>query len=475
MDTKRFLEVVVAALSAVALAGAQTTAPRQGPVPGLVDDSARIARMSDPERVALAKSILGHGMPPGSALGLLARANSKLILPVIEEKIEEVLRSPNPPNCFVDPTVDPQRVMILMWTTITETGDEQALIEASKLMKLDENRFGQMVDYTMGVAVGHDGAFRLAYKGFRLGDPAVDQRIVAWIKKLLEVDTYKIEDPIYDSISPARDWAVALVERYGGMPSEEQWRNDPIRLALKLELQKLLEKHMDRYFREAWEKHNLPARTLALGATEQIELAKSLLNNCMREEKLDVMNVLVRNRSSLVLPMIEDKIEEILKSDNPLDSFQDKSVDPVACVQLYAQLIAEAADEQALREARKLINLDSYRFHLIVPTVMEYAKANGNPVPLVYRGSGMGDSVITDLLIKWVAQEFGSSSSEDPRRTTVAFRLAEAMVDRYGSAPTPKQWADDPIVARLNPALVGSLHEEIIRLAHEVVERRVQK
>lgn len=198
----------------------------------------RINRMSDAEQTALAKSLVDQGVPvgrPGDVLSILAAGRSSLILPIIEQKVEQVLISPNPLDCFTDRTVDVQRTLNVLWMTIANVGDQQALRETSKLLKLDEKRFDRMVDNTMSAAISNGHGFTLAYQGFELGDPAIDKRIMAVIEDVLEKELPNIGNPIFEnvSVSPRREWAEALVERDGGAPSEAQWAADPIASRLK--------------------------------------------------------------------------------------------------------------------------------------------------------------------------------------------------------------------------------------------------
>jgi hypothetical protein len=74
--------VIVVALSAPACIAQDAAASSD-------DLVSRIARMSDAERVALAKSLIDEGSPVGGGLSMLARSRSSIVLPLIERKIEE--------------------------------------------------------------------------------------------------------------------------------------------------------------------------------------------------------------------------------------------------------------------------------------------------------------------------------------------------------------------------------------------------
>jgi hypothetical protein len=114
-------------------------------------------------------------------LGVLIRTRGSLVLPMMERKIEEVLKSSSPLDCFTDKTVDPQRFVDLAASNIAHAGDEYALKEVSKLIALDEKRFDLLVRNTLLAAENRRNPFAVAYRGFEIGDPAVDKRIVAWV------------------------------------------------------------------------------------------------------------------------------------------------------------------------------------------------------------------------------------------------------------------------------------------------------
>lgn len=54
-------------------------------------------------------------------------------------------------------------------------------------------------------------------------------------------------------------------------------------------------------------------------------------------------------------------------------------------------------------------------------------------------------------------------------------KWAPAMVDRYGGVPAEAQWSDDPIVRRLRSSRAEQLHNDMIRLAVETMEKRAKQ
>lgn len=135
--------------------------------------------MSEAEQVAYTNSVLDRGMQVDETetLGRLVLTRGSLVLPMLEKKIEEVLRSQSPLDCFTDKTVDPQKFVDLAGLTIAYAGDEYALKEISKLIAVDGRRFGYLVRGVLTAAQGRSNPFVVAYHGFKIGDPALDKRL----------------------------------------------------------------------------------------------------------------------------------------------------------------------------------------------------------------------------------------------------------------------------------------------------------
>jgi hypothetical protein len=202
----------------------------------------RLLQASEAEQVAWINSYLRAGMPPSDEFGPLAGSKPDIVLPLLERKIEEVLRSPSSPDNFNDRSVDPQRFVALAASAIVYRGNVQSLRQASKLIKLDEKRFGYLVDRTLWQARDFGNPFAVAYEGFEIGDPAIDSRIAAWVEVQLAEKRPpqrnfgpRIPEPVPEGeIRKVRTWwAEAMVDKYGGVPSEAQWRSDPIVSRLK--------------------------------------------------------------------------------------------------------------------------------------------------------------------------------------------------------------------------------------------------
>jgi hypothetical protein len=207
------------------------------------------------EQTAWIKSDLERGMPPvdpdGGIISRLILNRSDVTLPLIEEKIEEVLRSPTPSDSFTDKSVNPAKFVDFAALAISEAGNARSLKEVGKLLKIDEKRFGYLVDHTLVKAGGYRNPFTVAYEGFAIGDPAIDSRIATWAERELlllpptppkdysrvpggELLRQNDIDTRISMISEARTrWAEAMLDKYAGVPSEAQWRSDPLVSRLK--------------------------------------------------------------------------------------------------------------------------------------------------------------------------------------------------------------------------------------------------
>ncbi len=253
-----------------------------------------------------------------------------------------------------------------------------------------------------------------------------------------------------------RDWADALVERYGGVPVGPEWDNDPIVSRLKPELAESLRPEMLRLTSEAWEKH--PRRMLAMSDKDQIALAQSALDRGIPYEQREALRALAITHSSLILPLIEAKVEAVLKSPEQIEPNVDISLRPDRYIVTAMGIIAYAGDEEALKQLAKLMKTAGFaklQLQDLVSSTLGWAGERGNPFALAYRGLEMGDTDVDKPIIAWAERRLAEPSlnqTKDPRR-----QLAKAMVNRYGALPTPEQWAKDPLVSRLKPSLAESV------------------
>jgi hypothetical protein len=224
MHTRRYLPsaIAAAALAAISI-----------PVHGQERAWQRLLAADETEQTAWVNAHLSKGMPPSDEFAMLIRNKSEIVLPLIEQKIEDVLRSPSPAERFTDKSVDPQKFVDRAASSITATANVRSLKEASKLIKIDEKRFGWMVEGTLAGAQGHN-PFPLVYEGLELGDPAVESRIATWVRAQF---ADKGPPPTGPGMAAGAEAVIlqrngrlaeAMVERYAGMPTEVQWGADPI-------------------------------------------------------------------------------------------------------------------------------------------------------------------------------------------------------------------------------------------------------
>jgi hypothetical protein len=250
------MELYIKYLIALPLAGvAVAQTPPQSPDPAC--HLAPVRRMLDlPEArlVACMNAWLDRGMPASGSpqMTFLTHARSSLVLPIIEKKIEDVVVSRSPRDCFTDQRVDPVLFTVYGAETIAQAANEQAFRELSKLMRLDEHRFGEYVESVLLSAQAKGDPYPLAYRGFDIGDPAVDKRIAAWAEKDLAEEMERFSSPAYENVRRKRRiWAETLMERYGGVPTETQWKTDPLVSRLKPDLAAAIHDSVMRYTREA--------------------------------------------------------------------------------------------------------------------------------------------------------------------------------------------------------------------------------
>ena len=248
MEIKRLIVLPLAGF-AIAQTGLQPADPACHPIP-----ARRTLELPDERQVACMNDWLGRGMPTSESpqMSFLVRARSSLVLPIIEKKIEDVVVSRSPLDCFTNKTVDPRLFAEKAASVIASAANDESFRELSKLLRLDDERFGPFVEFVLTSAQASDNPYPLAYRGFDIGDPAVDKRIAAWAEKLLgeEMDRFSAA-PYENARGQRRIWAEALMERYGGVPTEAQWKADPLVSRLKPGLAVALHDSVIRYTREA--------------------------------------------------------------------------------------------------------------------------------------------------------------------------------------------------------------------------------
>ena len=190
-------------------------------------------------------------------------------------------------------------------------------------------------------------------------------------------------------------------------------------------------------------------RILELTDAEQVQFINASLEQGLPESRADQMTMLVINRSSITLPLIEEKIEEALNQPLPPQRFVDTA----------AELIAYAGDAQALKAIAKLIALDEKRFSPLVGRALTHSANWRDPFTVAYRGLELGDEAVARYTTTWAESAL---ASDRMRRA-----WAEAMLDRYGKVPGDSEWVTDPIASRLKDRASPELRQSVLRLATE--------
>ena len=211
-------------------------------------------------------------------------------------------------------------------------------------------------------------------------------------------------------------------------------------------------------------------RILNMSEDDQVAYLNGRLNEGLRPVPDSAVGVLISVRSALVVPIIETKIEEVLKSPNPLESFTDKTADPVNFVNVAAASIAEAGDEYALRAVSRLMALDAARFGILVRNTLDHAQTRRNPFLIAYKGFEIGDPAVDERLLSWAEEQLREDTEFG--RNQVKQWWAEAMVEKYHHRPTETDWHFDPIASRTKRQLADPFHDDVIRLAGEAYEKR---
>lgn len=197
------------------------------------------------------------------------------------------------------------------------------------------------------------------------------------------------------------------------------------------------------------------ARTiLDLSEADQIAFITATMEQGFPAERGEEMTMLIINRSSLTLPLIERKLEEAIRTGSPSREF----------VETAAEMISYAGNEDSLREIARLLKIDEKRFGRLIGRTLDNSLNWRNPFGVLYRGIEMGDPAIIRHGVAWSSSALASDRLK---------RLwAEALVDRYARVPSEPEWASDPIVSRLKADQASQLRETILRFASEAHAKR---
>src|SRR5581483_2354820 len=119
-------------------------------------------------------------------------------------------------------------------------------------------------------------------------------------------------------------------------------------------------------------------------------------------ESMAALALLAQNRSALILPLIESKLEQVLTSPDAVGLFAGRTVDTQSFTAAAVSIIAEAADEAALRAASRLSRIRD--FSGLVTAILFKADTRENAFRLAYRGLALGDPRLERGILAWAEQ-----------------------------------------------------------------------
>lgn len=167
-----------------------------------------ILDLGETEQVAFVIRTMDLGFPEDRAdqMTMLIINRSVLVMPLLENRVVAELRSQSPSKHFIATATE----------MIAHAGDEQALRQISKLIAIDDKRFGSLVGRTLDNALSYQNPFIVGYRGLDMGAEALSRRIGAWAGSRLHTERMQLF------------WAEALLDRYGKVPADTEWLTDPL-------------------------------------------------------------------------------------------------------------------------------------------------------------------------------------------------------------------------------------------------------
>jgi hypothetical protein len=109
---------------------------------------------------------------------------------------------------------------------IMTAADEQALRLVARLFK--QAPIEGLVGLVLSNASERGNSFNLVYQAIETHDPALEKAVIAWAQTVLT------DAALNMPMDMRRQFAAALVDRYGSVPTRAQWEKDPIASKLKL-------------------------------------------------------------------------------------------------------------------------------------------------------------------------------------------------------------------------------------------------
>jgi len=202
-----------------------------GIVAAQVPSARAVLEISEAEQAKFVVETMAAGFPADRAdqMTMLIINRSALVLPLIEERIEAELGTPSPSKDFIATATD----------MIAYAGDDQSLRAISKLIAIDDDRFGSLVGRTLDNALDFRNPFVVAYRGYDLKDEAIARRVADWSGSRLSSERMQ------------RLFGDALATKYNGVPNDSEWANDPIAAGLKNSQRQQLKESVMRFAQEA--------------------------------------------------------------------------------------------------------------------------------------------------------------------------------------------------------------------------------
>ena len=214
-----------------------------------------------------------------------------------------------------------------------------------------------------------------------------------------------------------------------------------------------------------WYDDNILSTTEA----EQAALVRAALDQCFPPALDRRLGTLAVKRSSLALPLIEKKVEEVFASPQTLNTCRD--LKPPTFIDRAVGVIRLAGNGEALVQIAKLATINEARFGPFAETLLFVSEDRGdvNPFAVAYSVFDPGNRFIERRIIAGVDAQL-AGSGVGARISQLKRWWAEAIVARYGGVPSEAQWLSDPIVSRLKLSRLEAWRDDIIRLAAEAVE-----
>jgi hypothetical protein len=202
-----------------------------GPLGAQVPSARHILELSESEQAKFVNETIDAGFPDGSAdqMTMLIINRSALVLPLLERRVVVELRSQSPSKDVIATATE----------MIAYAGNDHAFQTISRLIAIDADRFGPLVERTLDNAMDFRNPFTLAYRRLEIGDEAISRRIAAWADARLATNRMQ------------RLWAEAMVDRYQRVPDGEQWANDPLAVRLNTSLPQQLRESVVGFAKEA--------------------------------------------------------------------------------------------------------------------------------------------------------------------------------------------------------------------------------